>query len=140
MESLLDVNVLVALFWPHHQMHPEAANWFRNLAVAKDRWATCALTQAGFVRVLSNPVVNQGTLTPLAVTRILERNLQQRSHRLWPLDLNWPDALRLSGFGIESHQQVTDAYLLGLAVKNGGRLVTFDKALGRLSKHVQLLG
>ncbi len=56
------------------------------------------------------------------------------------MDLSRPEALRLSGIGIESYQQVTDIYPIGLAVKNKGRLVTFNKALGKLGKHVAVLG
>jgi toxin-antitoxin system PIN domain toxin len=121
-------------------MHPAARNWFQYQAALGTVWATCALTEAGFVRVLSNPAVNQGTLTPLRVTEVLEENLRRPGHRFWAMDLNWPEAARLSGIGVESYQQVTDIYLIGLAVKNKGRLVTFDKALGKLSKHVLLLG
>lgn len=50
-----------------------------------------------------------------------------------------PEALRLSAIAIESHQQVTDVYLIGLAVKNKGKLVTFDKPLGKWSKQVVVL-
>jgi hypothetical protein len=140
LDNLLDVNVLVALLWPRHVMHPAARNWFQHQAVLGTVWATCALTEAGFVRVLSNPAVNQGTLTPLRVTEVLEENLRRPGHRFWAMDLNWPEAARLSGVGVESYQQVTDIYLIGLAVKNKGQLVTFDKSLGKLSKHVLLLG
>jgi hypothetical protein len=139
MDSLLDVNVLVALLWPQHLMHPAARDWFQHRAGVKGGWATCALTEAGFVRVLSNPSVNQGNLTPLRVTTVLEENLRRPGHRFWAMDLGWPEALRLSGIEIEIYQQVTDIYLIGLAVKNKGRLVTFDKALGKLSKHVVVL-
>lgn len=140
MDSLLDVNVLVALFWPRHMMHDVATIWFHRQDRAKATWATCALTEAGFVRVLSNPIVNQGTLTPLRVTGVLEKNLKHPAHKFWAMDLSWPEALRLSGFEIEVHQQVTDIYLVGLAIKHKGRLVTFDKALGKAGKHVTVLG
>lgn len=139
MDSLLDVNVLVALLWPHHVMHPAASDWFQNHARAKGAWATCALTEAGVVRVLSNPAVNQGTLTPLRVTEVLAENLRRPGHKFWAMDLSWPEALRLSEIKVESYQQVTDIYLVGLAARNGGRLVTFDKALGQLSQHVLVL-
>jgi predicted nucleic acid-binding protein len=56
------------------------------------------------------------------------------------MDLSWADALRLSGVEIESYRQVTDIYLIALAVKNRGRLATFDHALGKLSKHVLVIG
>lgn len=139
-DSLLDVNVLVALFWPRHELHAEAAAWFRDHVKARGTWATCALTETGFVRVLSNPAVNQGTLSPLRVTEVLEQNLRRQGHKRWTMELSWADALRLSGIEIESYRQVTDIYLIALAVKNRGRLVTFDRALGRLSKHVLVIG
>lgn len=140
MEHLLDVNVLVALLWPKHEMHGLAIDWFQQMATRKARWATCALTQAGFVRVLSNPAVNGGTLSPRRVTEVLEMNLRRPEHRFWPMNLGWCEALGLSGFEIETHRQVTDLYLIGLAMENKGRLVTFDKAMGKMGKHVVVLG
>ena len=136
---LLDVNVLVALLWPHHEMHSAAADWFQRHTRAQGIWATCGLTQAGLVRVLSNPSVSQGTLTPWRVTEVLEENLQRPEHRFWAMDLSWPEALRLSGINVASHQQVTDIYLIGLAVQNNGRVVTFDKALGKLTDQAIVL-
>lgn len=140
MDHLLDVNVLVALLWPQHVMHRAARRWFQRHTASKGTWATCALTQAGLVRVLSNPAVSQGTLTPLRITAVLEENMRRPGHRFWAMDLSWPEALRLSGIEIESHHEVTDVYLLGLAIKNKGRLVTFDKGLGKAGKHVLVLG
>jgi hypothetical protein len=139
MDHLLDVNVLVALLWPHHEMHYAAAAWFRGHCGRSGTWATCALTQAGCVRVLANPAVTQGTLTPTRITLALEDNLRHPGHRLWPMDFAWPEALRLAAIPVETHQQVTDAYLIALAVRHKGRLVTFDKALPRKSSHAILL-
>jgi hypothetical protein len=47
---------------------------------------------------------------------------------------------------IAGHQQVTDAYLLGLAIRRGGRLATFDRSIplkavhGARSEHMEVLG
>ena len=140
MEILLDVNVLVALLWPQHAMHEPAWEWFAALAARKQQWATCAFTEAGAVRVLSNPGVSQGTLTPARVTELLRENLRRPGHKRWVMDMDWPEALQVSGIGIESHQQVTDVYLIGLAVKNKGLLATFDRVLGARSESVVVLG
>lgn len=53
MVALLDVNVLVALFDPAHVHHDAAHAWFGEHCA--QGWATCALTENGLVRVLSNP-------------------------------------------------------------------------------------
>ena len=139
MQSLLDVNVLVALFWPQHAKHQAAKEWFQQQAGVRGGWATCAMTQAGFVRVLSNPVVNQGALSVLRTTSILEENLKRPGHSFWCMDVSWPEALRLSGAAIEGFQQVTDLYLIGLAVRHKGRLVTFDRALGKVNERVVVI-
>lgn len=138
-QCLLDVNVLVALFWPQHVKHQAAKDWFQQQVGVRGGWATCAITQAGFVRVLSNPVVNQGALSALRTTLILEENLKRPGHSFWCMDVSWPEALRLSGAVIEGFQQVTDLYLIGLAVKHKGRLVTFDRALGKMSESVVVI-
>jgi uncharacterized protein len=85
---LLDVNVLVALLWPAHTMNPVATEWFESLAAEKKAWATCALTQAGAVRVLSNPALSRGTISAMRATAILDENLRQPRHQQWPMDVD----------------------------------------------------
>jgi toxin-antitoxin system PIN domain toxin len=126
MRALLDVNVLIALLDADHALHSPALDWFA--ANGKDGWASCPITQNGCIRVMSN----RGYPNPLPVAAIVERlskAARQPQHEFWPdevslLDRGLVDPARMHGPG-----QLTDAYLLALAVKRHGRLVTFDKSI-----------
>jgi uncharacterized protein len=119
--ALLDTNVLVALVWPNHQFHAAAHRWFG--AEARHGWATCALTQLGFVRLSSNPAFTPRAVRPSHAAALLADLVRHKQHRFWPS----PEATRpkifLQALG---HEQVNDAYLVALAEKKKGRLVTFD--------------
>ena len=124
---LLDANVLIALAWPEHVAHAKVGRWFVRHSSAG--WATCPLTQAAFVRVLSNPAFSADALTPENALRVLESNLLLADHHFWTDTISVPDALRSVEERIKGHQQITDAYLLGLAIHHKGRLATLDKGI-----------
>ncbi len=127
---LLDVNVLVALAWPAHQSHGAVQRWFeRN---SHHGWATCPFTQAGFVRVLSNPAFSRDAVAPEEAVRVLGANLKHRFHRFWPDGISYVEAAGSLGHRVRGHRQVTDAYLLGLAIHHRGRLATMDRAVQEL--------
>ena len=127
---LLDVNVLVALMWPAHEGHQRAQEWFaRN---AKNGWATCPLTQAGFVRILSNPAFSSDAVAPQEASKLLSANLKHPSHLFWPDDVSFADAVNPIQKQIVGHQQVTDAYLLGLALRRKAKLATMDRGVSML--------
>jgi len=124
---LLDVNVLIALLEPGHDFFQKAQEWFRSSG--KDNWGVCPLTEIGFVRITTNPSFYPGPRTHEQATFALAELANRPGYRYWPLTESWtaltaPFALRISG-----HQQVTDAYLLGMAIKENGVLVTFDRGL-----------
>jgi hypothetical protein len=125
--SLLDVNVLVALLWAESDFHAAAEQWFRNNA--RKGWATCPITQAGFVRIVSNPSVFRHAVRPDEALDALEQNLRHPAHEFWQDDLTITEAAARFRQHLRGHQQVTDAYLLGLTLHHKGRLVTFDKAV-----------
>jgi hypothetical protein len=127
---LLDVNVLLALMWPAHQNHQLAHDWFADNA--RNGWATCALTQAGCVRILSNPSFSSDFLTVQEAVKLLNANLNHPSHRFWPDDLSFPEAVEPVLKQMQGHQQVTDAYLLGLALRRKAKLATIDRGLSSL--------
>ena len=144
MATLLDVNVLVALAWPTHDHHEAAHRWFAD--AGGRGWATCPLTQSGFVRVSSNPAATPDARTPGVAMALLERIVSQPDHVFWHDDVSiatddWFDRQRLVG-----HRQVTDAHLLALALRHGGRLATFDRGLldllpsGPAPEVVELIG
>jgi predicted nucleic acid-binding protein len=67
---LLDVNVLLALAWPSHEFHASAHHWWIG---SGKRWATCALTELGFIRLSSNPSFTRDAVTPYEAAALLER-------------------------------------------------------------------
>jgi toxin-antitoxin system PIN domain toxin len=124
---LLDVNVLVAMAWPTHSAHKRVQEWLASHARAG--WATCPLTQTGFVRILSNPAFSPNALTPAHALALLLANLGHPAHRFWADEISFIQALELFNPRLAGHQQVTDAYLLGLAMHRKGKLATMDRAV-----------
>ena len=130
MSHLPDVNFLVALFDARHPNHQAAHRWFAATGAAD--WATCTITEAGCVRVLSNPAYPTVSAPPHEVLRRLARFCDSGGHRFRPEDrslrvsLDDKIARRLQG-----HHQLTDFHLAALAAHRRGRLVTFDGRLRR---------
>lgn len=127
---LLDVNVLIALLWPPHEAHARAQRWFAKNA--DQGWATCAMTQVGFVRIVSNPVFSRRVVSPRDALEVLRGSLKHPAHRFWTEDIGVTEALAHFGRRLLGHQQITDAYLLGLAIHKKGRLATLDASLSSL--------
>jgi toxin-antitoxin system PIN domain toxin len=123
--ALLDVNFLIALFDPMHVHHEAAHQWFaRN---REKGWATCPLTENGFVRVVSNPrYPGRGTTLRDAIARLAEIR-RSAGHDFWQDSVSVCSGDSFQPAYIQGHRQLTDVYLLGLAVANRGRLVTFDR-------------
>jgi len=124
---LLDANVLIALAWPEHEFHKTVGRWFVHHSAAG--WATCPFTQAAFVRVLSNPAFSADALTPENALRVLESNLLLPGHHFWTDSISVPEALKSIEGRFRGHQQVTDGYLLGLAIHHKGRVATLDRGM-----------
>ncbi len=124
---LLDVNVLIALMWPAHEAHASAQRWFAQHA--REGWATCAFTQAGFVRILSNPAFSPDAVTPREAVDLLSANVKHRHHQYWGDTTSFIDAIAPFRNRLVGHRQVTDAYLLGLAIHHRGRLATLDRGI-----------
>ncbi len=123
MRSLLDVNVLIALHDRDHVHHARAATWFAEHA--RLGWASCPLTQNACLRIMSQPAYPSPQ--PLAaLVGMLQQSTASAVHQHWSDDICILDATRFRHAHMHGHRQLTDLYLLGLAVKNGGRLVSFD--------------
>lgn len=126
MRALLDVNALIALHDRDHVHHERAAQWLESNI--EHGWASCPLTQNGCLRIMSQGGYSHPQ--PLAVLiGMLQRSTTTRLHQLWGDDLSILDAARFNHPHIHSARQLTDLYLLGLAVKNEGRLVSFDRRI-----------
>lgn len=124
---LLDVNALIALMWPAHEDHSTVQQWFH--AISPRGWATCPFTQAGFIRIVSNPAFSPDAVTPGEALNILQSNLSIKGHRFWAEAISCGDAVQPFREQIVGHRQVTDAYLLGLAKHHKGVLATLDRAI-----------
>jgi len=127
---LLDINVLVALMWTNHEQHEIAKDWYGSHH--RTGWATCPLTQAGFVRISSNPRVFPDAPPPAKAAEILKANMSQPTHRFWKDEISLSQAIAPFGSRFTGHQQTTDAYLFGLAIHKRGVLATFDASLTAL--------
>ena len=135
---LLDVNVLVALLDEDHIHHEPATEWFDTRGL---QWAICPFTEAGLLRHMTRP--RTGGMSMEEATALLAALAQEPGYRYQPISADWrtlcgPFFKRLFG-----HNQITDAYLLGMAVRDGLVLVTFDRAIlhlaGEHHAHVRLL-
>jgi toxin-antitoxin system PIN domain toxin len=134
--GLLDVNALVALAWDSHVHHSAMRSWFA--ANSGKGWATCPITESGFVRVSSNPKVLPSSIGVEAARAVVTALRGARGHRFLVDDvaIGDPDVPTMVG-----HRQVTDAHLLTLARRSGVRLVTFDAGVLTLAegRDVELL-
>ena len=126
MRSLLDVNVLVALFDANHSLHGPAMRWFDEHG--DSGWASCPITQNGCVRVMSQPSYPERMPVATLVER-LRQATSHRAHQFWPDDASILDAQAIDATRIHGPAQLTDVYLLAMAVARGGRLVALDQSI-----------
>jgi uncharacterized protein len=122
--ALLDVNALVALVWDSHVHHARMRAWFAENS--SSGWATCPLTESGFVRVSSNPNVLPAAIGVGAAREVLSLLRARDAHRFLADDVSLTDGdvPKITGY-----RQVTDAHLLTVARRHGVRLVTFDNGV-----------
>jgi toxin-antitoxin system PIN domain toxin len=126
--ALLDVNVIIALLDADHVLHDRAHRWWAQ----HDRtgWASCPLTENGVVRVMSNPSYSSNaTFPPGDLIARLQTFASHTDHEFWPDDVSIRDDEVFHAGRIHGSRQVTDLYLLALAVRRSGRLATFDRSI-----------
>jgi len=128
MRALLDVNVLLALLDSDHVDHRKARTWISK--EIDHGWASCSLTENGFVRVISQPRY-PSPISPFEAMERLRRATSTRYHEFWPCSFSLLEEERVNGTHLHGPRQVTDVYLLALAVEKEGRLVTFDSKIPR---------
>jgi hypothetical protein len=126
MRALLDINVLLALFDEAHVHHATARDWL--LAHRADGWASCPVTQNGFLRIVSQPAYPNRVPLSAAILMLREAVADQ-AHQFWLDSVSAVDASTIAHDRLHGHRQLTDTYLLALAVANGGRLVTLDAGI-----------
>lgn len=128
--ALLDVNVLIALLDAGHVHHDLATRWLAR-EIARTGWASCPITQIGCIRIMSQPAY-PGGLKAAEVAARLSEACADAAHAFWPDDVPLAGSPGPKWDHVLGHRQVTDLYLLALAVRHGGTLVTFDR---RISTH-----
>ena len=126
-KNLLDVNVLIALIEPGHDHYRKAQEWF-NSSIGGNL-GVCPFTESGFIRVTTNPAFYPGPRTMELAKAILQMLKGYPGYWYWGINESWVTLSAPFAARIRGHQQVTDAYLLGLAIKEKGVLVTFDKGI-----------
>jgi toxin-antitoxin system PIN domain toxin len=142
---LLDVNVLIALIDPSHVGHDAAHGWFGN--AGHESWATCPFTENAVLRIVGHPKYPNSTGSPAAAAPIVARLCALAGHVFWKDELSLLDSDLVDLDQVTTPGQVTDTYLLALAVANGGQLATFDRRLspravrrGRAALHLISVG
>lgn len=141
---LLDLNALIALAWAQHDHHAAMQKWFR--VHAGTGWFTCAFTQAGFVRILCQTPFAGRRVPVDEAANLLRHNTEHPQHRFVDLNLGFDDVHAVCTGGLVGHRQITDAYLLATAIRQGARLLTFDAGVRHLlatdaerARHVSVL-
>ena len=127
MTYLLDINLLIALFDPAHVHHEAAHRWL--LTIPSPQWASCPLTQNGFVRILASPGYPNLAASPADLVDRLRVFCSQPGHVFWPDAVSLTDRTLFQPAKLAGHRQVTDLYLAGLALHFGGRLATLDSSI-----------
>jgi uncharacterized protein len=127
MRALLDVNVLIALLDVAHTSHSAARNWLDQSAA--NGWASCPITQNGCLRIMSHAsYLNVRSVRD--VTLRLREATATHLHEFWPDDVSLLDDRAIDSTRIHGPRQLSDVYLLALAVRHSGALVTFDRSIG----------
>ena len=128
MQALFDVNVLIALLDADHLHHESARGWLRSNI--QHGWATCPITENGCLRIMAQPAYPN----PLPVARVAERladAMATADHEFWPDDVSLLGAGVMDWTRVIGPRQITDIYLLAMAVQRRGRFVTFDARVSR---------
>jgi len=128
---LLDVNLLLALCDPQHMHHELAHQWYST--VGKPSWATCPITENGFIRIASHPSYPNSPGDASRTTALLRTFCQTGGHHFLPDNVSLTDASLFRFSHALTANQTTDIYLLGLAVKHDGKLATLDRSIPEAS-------
>ena len=130
---LLDVNVLLAWLWPAHEAHKAAHLWMQNHR--QEPWATCPITEMGFLRIVTNRSFSPNVPTWTEAITVLGKHTEGSStHSFWHDSLTLAEIDLMLGSRIKGPNQIADAYLLAMAIRRKGRFVTFDSRMQSLAQ------
>ena len=128
---LLDTNVLIPLLWPKHTEQTRTRAWFT--AHAANSFATCSLTQAGFIRITTTLTITGERYALADASELLRSFTRWPGHAFWPTTISYFEAAAPFQRRMQGPKQITDSYLLGIARHHGGKLATLDKAIKSLA-------
>jgi hypothetical protein len=131
MIALLDVNVLFVLHQPLHPDFMRVNRWF--LQTTHRRFATCPMTQSGMIRLLVQGIAGLDPFNPQEAREALQDFVHMPNHVFWPDAPPWLECTQPLFNRLQGHRQTTDAYLLGLAIHNKGKLATLDHGIPHLA-------
>ncbi len=127
MRYLLDVNVLIALLDANHVHHTRAMGWF--IGSAQRGWLTCPTVENGTIRIMSGARYGPTLFSPSVVAERLQLLMDATMHAFIPDDVSLLDGNRVHRHELKRSSQITDTYLLALAVANRAHLATMDQRL-----------
>jgi uncharacterized protein len=125
---LLDVNLLIALLDANHVHNESAHRWVANHGKSL-RWASCPITENAFLRITGSPSYPNSPGSTAVALRSLKQNCTETNHSFWPDDLSVREETLWTSDQLLHSSHITDCYLLALAVKNGGKLASFDRKI-----------
>ncbi|MBK9656470.1 MAG: PIN domain-containing protein [Rhodanobacteraceae bacterium] len=131
---LLDVNALLALAWEEHEFHGRILA--RMMRLEGDQWASCAITQLGFMRVSSTPGLFRPAPTPGGARQVLHALLAHTQHRFLTDPPTAPVEMAATMDALQGYRQITDAYLLAIAQHHQARVLSFDRGMHLLAENV----
>lgn len=142
MTLLLDVNLLLILHDPRHPHYDLVSQWFTQRG--SKSFATCPITQSGLMRLLTHGLPGLAPFEMQEARDALQHLIRQPGHVFWPDTPAYIDSTQFLFARMQGHRQTTDAYLLGLAIHNNGKLATLDRGILHLAgkefaDHVEIL-
>ena len=87
------------------------------------------MSEAGLVRLYTQPAVMGVEISPQEALEVLERTCAESDHVFWPHERPVTQVAPEIRQRLVGHKQWTDAIFLDLAIRNGGRLATFDRRI-----------
>ena len=126
MRDFPDVNILIALVDNRHTHHPRASAWLESNH--GQGWATCPITQNGCLRIVSQPGYSNQMSIAQAMRRLRDlTNTPDHQFIHDNISLLTQGVIDISA--LSGHRQLTDVYLLALAVAHDLRFVTLDRGV-----------
>ena len=124
MRSLLDINLIIALLDSAHVFHGSAQTWLEK--EIQNGWATCPITENGVIRIMSQNAY-PNSQPPSKIAERLAEACQHPTHEFWPETISLVKDGVIRWQYLLGPRQITDAYLLAIAVVNQGKFVSFDQ-------------